>query len=281
MNDNSINFLSGGERKKEPKKEKEEIKEVTFVITPEKEAEKTQEVSSKVSPKEKKEKKSLFSFLKNIFQKKKKTFPKEEIDKEKEIKTQKETLASPEISFIPEKIIITPKVVKEKKIQLAIFIFLALIIVFSLYLFANFLIEKKTKEIRLLKEELKSIKEENANFYNLLKDISHLERNVSYAEKLFKKHPHFTNLLSFLEKYTLPEVYYQDLSVDLSGKITLPAVAKNLSSMVKQLVVFQSIDEVEEVKFSGFNFLEEREGERPVSFQIQLILKDKIFYSSP
>lgn len=298
MNNNFIDLLPEEKRRKELKKE-EKKKEVTFVFTKEKEKKSTEEISAqnktKILKEKEKKKKNLFSFLKNIFHPKtsSKDFPKEEsekVSKELEKPTQPAISTSPEISLMPEKIVITQKLIRRKIIHLLIFVFLAAMVVFSLYLLTDFLLSKKTKEIRLLQEELSLMEEKNSRFYDLLQNIANYERNISYAEELFKTHPRWTSFLAFLEKYTLPEIYYRDLSADLSGEITLPAVAKNFSSMIKQLVVFQSADEyVEEVKFSGFNFLteekkegeEKKENERSISFQIQLILKDKVFYPSP
>ncbi|MCX7779155.1 MAG: hypothetical protein N2259_02860 [Patescibacteria group bacterium] len=293
MNNNYINLLPGEKRSREIKKE-ERREKVTYLITKEKEPEEKKKNSfqeKQTQRIEKKEKGRLFSFLRNVFRSQfssKSHSQKEGQKTTTELKTvsQPEMPTSPEISLMPEKVLITQKLVRQKIIQLLIFVFLTIVIVVSLYFFTNSLLHKKINETQSLREELSLIEEKNLRFQDLLNEIKNYEERVALAEKLLKTHPRWTNFLAFLEKYTLPEISYQNLSADLSGKITLPAVAKDLSSMLKQLIIFQSADEyVEEVKFSGFTFLapeeEKKESGPQISFQIHLILKDKVFYPSP
>lgn len=68
---------------------------------------------------------------------------------------------------------------------------------------------------------------------------------------LLNKHVYWSNFFSFLEKNTLPNVFYQDFSGDTSGEYLLKARTDSFDSMAKQLKVFRRAAEVIEVSSEG------------------------------
>ncbi len=68
---------------------------------------------------------------------------------------------------------------------------------------------------------------------------------------LLSKHVYWSNFFSFLEKNTLPNVFYQDFSGDTSGEYLLKARTDSFDSMAKQIKVFRRAAEVIEVSSEG------------------------------
>ena len=62
---------------------------------------------------------------------------------------------------------------------------------------------------------------------------------------------YWSNFFSFLEKNTLPNVFYQDFSGDTSGEYILKARTDNFDSMAKQLKVLRRAADVLEVDSEG------------------------------
>ncbi|HNW55915.1 MAG TPA: hypothetical protein PKN62_02455 [bacterium] len=71
------------------------------------------------------------------------------------------------------------------------------------------------------------------------------------VNNLLSNHIYWNNFFSFLEKNTLPNVFYEDFSGDTSGEYLLKARTDSFDSMAKQLKVFRRAPEVLEVSSEG------------------------------
>lgn len=71
------------------------------------------------------------------------------------------------------------------------------------------------------------------------------------VSELLNKHIYWNNFFSFLEKNTLPNVFYQDFIGDTNGDYILKARTDNFDSMAKQLKVFRQSPDVLEVSSEG------------------------------
>jgi len=278
MNDDSIELLPEEMRKRGELKKEEKRKEAIFVI-PKKEEKELPVSEEKVKEELIKKKRSLFDLFKKFFRKK--PFKKEEvripeIKKEEKMKipTEVPQVKTPEVSLMPEKIIVTPKLIKKKVLTLIGVIIFCCLIVFTLSLVLNYLYQTKLKKVESLRQEIKKTESAISGYSELVFTLRILENKVFKIDRLLDNHIYFSKFFSALERYTLAEVYYKDLSIDTSGKLILPAVAKDLSSLLKQLTIFQNApDFIKEVKFSSFTPLRGEKEER-VEFKIELILVD-------
>ncbi|PIR92850.1 hypothetical protein COT99_03945 [Candidatus Falkowbacteria bacterium CG10_big_fil_rev_8_21_14_0_10_43_10] len=93
-------------------------------------------------------------------------------------------------------------------------------------------ISENDRKILAKEKELQDLKKEVEKF-NRLKD------KVREAKDLFNKHIYWTNFFSYLENSTLPGVYYESFSGDLTGKYILPVIAKDFKTFITQLQAFQ------------------------------------------
>lgn len=184
-----------------------------------------------------------------------------------------------EISLMPEKIVITPKLIKKKIFILIRTVIICGLVVFGLFLMLNKIYQNKLKKAEFLRQEIKKADTAISDYSDMVFTVKNLEDRTAKIKKLLDNHIYFSKFFSALERYTLPEIYYLDLSLDTSGKVVLPAMAKDLSSLLKQMTIFQNApDFIKEIKFSGFNIIQgTKDKQGGLSFRIELILIDDFF----
>jgi len=134
-----------------------------------------------------------------------------------------------------------------------------------------------------------SLKQRNALLDSKIKEIGdyewRLKKNNELAERiknidnLRKNKLAWSNFFDLLEKYTLNGVYYNNLSIDTSGNFLLPGIADSYETVAKQLALLnQASDFVKDVKISNIQiFSDNKTGASGISFQLRLILADKVF----
>jgi hypothetical protein len=71
------------------------------------------------------------------------------------------------------------------------------------------------------------------------------------VNEMLSKHIYWNNFFSFLEKNTLPNVFYQDFSGDTKGDYILRAKTDSFDSMAKQIKVFRLSPDVIEASSEG------------------------------
>lgn len=69
---------------------------------------------------------------------------------------------------------------------------------------------------------------------------SRLNQRVTAVSKLLDQHPRWTNVFEIIEDYTLPAVYYENMSATTDGHLSLTAYAPNYAGVVDQLRVFEN-----------------------------------------
>ena len=86
---------------------------------------------------------------------------------------------------------------------------------------------------------------------NEVGDVLDFRLRLMLVSELLNDHIYWSNFFSFLEKNTLPNVFYQDFSGDTGGEYILKARTDNFDSMAKQLKVFRRSADVLEVDSEG------------------------------
>lgn len=110
--------------------------------------------------------------------------------------------------------------------------------------------EKEMDEVRAFNEKLKTV------------------------SSLLNNHVYWSNLFTFFEENTLKEVYFDKFNGDLTGKFTIPAVARNLESISYQLDVLKASDKV---KDASYDTGQGRATSATVKFNLGLTVDPKIF----
>ncbi len=86
---------------------------------------------------------------------------------------------------------------------------------------------------------------------NEVGDVLDFRLRLMLVSELLNGHVYWGNFFSFLEKNTLPNVFYQDFSGDTGGEYILKARTDNFDSMAKQLKVLRRAADVLEVDSEG------------------------------
>lgn len=160
------------------------------------------------------------------------------------------------------------KIIIRKNINILFTFILFLIIVYFLAFFM-----KKELSNRLI-----SIDKRNQTVSIELAKISKLDsilfiNRLESLKKILDNHVYWSNVFTFLEKVTLPNVRYTGFSGDVVSKsISLTVKTADLLSMVKQLIVFENLGEVKSVTFGGVRFLEDG-----IGFSLKIILSDSVW----
>jgi hypothetical protein len=89
-------------------------------------------------------------------------------------------------------------------------------------------------------KNLDSITQQIAHEESQAQEILNFNDKLTAVAYLLNNHIYWTNFFKFLEDNTIPEVYYESFSGDLSGKYILPAVAKDFRSVSTELKVLQA-----------------------------------------
>lgn len=113
---------------------------------------------------------------------------------------------------------------------------------------------------------------------NEVGDVLDFRGRLIVVNDLLKNHIYWSDFFSFLEKNTLPNVFYQDFSGDTSGEYLLKARTDSFDSMAKQLKVFRRAPEVIEVSSEGGEMIkveEKSKAEDGIKTDDQLIANDE------
>jgi len=137
-----------------------------------------------------------------------------------------------------------------------------------------------SKDVQTIRTQVGQLEEEIVQYENYKKDAIEVQTRIGWVRQLLDKHIYWTEFLAKLEKYTIPEVYYSDLSADTGGSLVLSAHGINFTSVAKQLLALrQAADFVEKVSITSAS-VQAGEGGQVVGvdFGINLTLVDGVFY---
>jgi len=196
------------------------------------------------------------------------------VPSKKKIPTGITTGAQPEveISLMPDEAPVTQRMVYEKiLILLAVAAFLFLI-VFLGWSWVNWRSELARTQINQIKVEMLATEGKINSYNDSLQQIRLLEKQSNRAISLLRDHVYWTKFFNLLETHTVPDVYYSNFVAKAGDKITLPAVARDLTSVARQLAAFYSApDFVEDATITNLVA-----GPKSVNFNITLTLNPDV-----
>lgn len=190
----------------------------------------------------------------------------------KEIKPKK-FFGSPEITLMPKKGQIIPRIVHDR-LLLLLAVGIVLITVFGMtWIYADWHFDKMAEEVRRLEIESELLAAQVEPYLELRDRMIEVKAKTTRVEEILKNHIYWTKFFELLEFYTVPDVYFGNFGADISKEIALNATAKDLVSVVRQMIAFSNApDFIEEVKISGIS-----PGRDGISFNIDLKLVDDVF----
>jgi len=115
---------------------------------------------------------------------------------------------------------------------------------------------------------------------NLKKEMSSIDglrEKMKAAKNIIDNHIYWTNFFSYLEKNTLPGVYYSEFSGDLSGEYAIPAGTGEFRNFISQMENWQQENEYTIAATSGGAEVNQSGKEDAVSFELELKVNPEIF----
>lgn len=141
-----------------------------------------------------------------------------------------------------------------------------------------FIYESKSKDMVNKEIQINNVLGETIKTYKSLADEdSKLREKIDVISALLESHISWKIFLKNLEEETIPEVTYNDMSVSTSGVLSISAVAKDYTSLARQMVVFQETDWIESIDITSAHFQEvTTSGQGGVAFNIQIKIDNNI-----
>ena len=186
-----------------------------------------------------------------------------------------------DVNLIPQEVLDKLKP-RKKLISLGFFtlgtiVFIVLVYVGMVVYQAN--LAKKTEEVN---QEIVQVEEQIVNYQTIKVEAQRVNQKINRINSLLDEHIYWSAFLDTLALYTIPNVYYQSIAGDVSGAVTLSAVAKSYADIAHQLIVFRSAEDfIESVVISsgsGKTESDTEEGAAGVNFSISLTIISDVFY---
>ncbi|MFA6588008.1 MAG: hypothetical protein WCT08_02980 [Patescibacteria group bacterium] len=196
------------------------------------------------------------------------------------------------VNLVPEEY--QTKTGPKLKVYFALTILIPILIIagmsFGLWIYTKNVQNKISKindELQLVKTQIESITTGTLTYAQAL------QQKTSSLNTVLNQHVYWDKFFMYLEKYTLPSVSYQNMSVDITGGVSLSATTKTFDDVGRELLILkQAADFVNEVtitsavKASIANPLAanppdqkvEQKTEEVVNFSIALKVKPEIFF---
>lgn len=159
----------------------------------------------------------------------------------------------------------------------------ALLILGAWYGSSNFLSSYAAKAT-VLQDELRSIGSERLRYKITDADLNFTYQYYSVVRSLLENHITWSRFFVLLEKYTVPEVYYTNFSVNAvtDTHLSFQVVAYDLKSALKQYLVLKKYAEefCTNVQMTNLNVsgLGSEEGDTTVTYNLSFELVPNLFY---
>jgi len=178
------------------------------------------------------------------------------------------------VSLIPQEKAEKGPNTKLRKIVLAVLILLEIVLIVVLVFFVRTQIDLKTQEEQALSQSVESLKSEIESMRLEQQDLWIFEKKLAAMSTLLDGHVYTSKILKFLEKNTLPNVWYSSYISSEGGKVVLEVNAKDMETAAKQIAHFQTFEEIEEANVNSFHTRSAEDGGGgEVGFEMQIIFK--------
>ncbi|PIQ80512.1 MAG: hypothetical protein COV79_00010 [Parcubacteria group bacterium CG11_big_fil_rev_8_21_14_0_20_41_14] len=126
-----------------------------------------------------------------------------------------------------------------------------------------------------------ALKETIATYKSLDDEDSILRKKLDIVSILLLKHISWYSFLGKLEQETIPEVAYMSMSASSEGAMSITALAKDYTSLARQMTVFQNTKWIERIDVTAASLIEDTATiPGGVSFDMQVFINKNILYSS-
>ncbi|MCF7907067.1 hypothetical protein K9K85_02190 [Patescibacteria group bacterium] len=156
------------------------------------------------------------------------------------------------VSLMPEETMIISRVVRSRLIFLILSIVIISVLFILTRLYGGLYFDKRAAEVENIKREISLLEVQSRDFLEQRNAVIKLNNKAEEVQRALDQHIYWRNFFDFLEKYTLPDVYFGDFTAQAQEPVRLNAQAKDLISLARQIVAFREADDfVEKIEVSG------------------------------
>ncbi|MFH1534832.1 MAG: hypothetical protein ABIF80_02505, partial [Patescibacteria group bacterium] len=193
-----------------------------------------------------------------------------------------EKIQSLDVNLIPDDVLVKLEP-KSKLRQLGLAVIIIAVLVGLIYGYMMYRESKIEGDIQVVVVEIESVEQELNNLGYIRESALVLKKQIDSVSQLLNVHIYWSQFLEYLEKYTLPDVYYKNLAATKAGIVTLSASAVDLATLADQYLIFQNAsDFVESVTIesavSAQNTEDNEIGSGAVDFNISLTINPDTFF---
>ncbi|MBU0648503.1 hypothetical protein KJ969_00080 [Patescibacteria group bacterium] len=185
-----------------------------------------------------------------------------------------------QVSLIPPERTERGPSTKLRKIAFVVLLLLEIILIGALFLFIRAQVDSSTREKLALDQSIESLKSEIDSVRLEQQDLWIFEKKLAAMSTLLPGHVHASKILKFLEKSTLPDVWYSSYISSEGGKVVLEVMAKDMETAAEQIAHLQTFEEIAEINVNSFQARPlEDGGAGEVSFDMQIIFRPEFLLS--
>jgi hypothetical protein len=183
------------------------------------------------------------------------------------------------ITLIPEEAV-SPEEARrprQKAILVAIIVILVLVLGGSFGLLKWYQ-GKFVLELENIEKDIASIEKQITSLDEAKNRAEILQKQFVVADKLLAKHVYWTEVFSFMEKNTVPDVYFKNFVGGVDGSVSLSGIGKSYRAVAEQIVSLREAENAEKISITSASASVAPTGETTeVNFDAKLKLKPEIF----
>ena len=134
--------------------------------------------------------------------------------------------------------------------------FFSFALLFGSYLVLDYFEKKATRQFNNIDFSLKEAQSKIGLFQELESESRGLQNKIKLSKYILGNHVYWNNALGFLEKNTIPTVYYRNLSSNVISGFSVTAIAIDYESVARQLLALQKSPLVEDVTVASITLEE-------------------------
>lgn len=182
------------------------------------------------------------------------------------------------ITLMPAELVERPEIKRTKQMTILVIIILILGAILAVsFGILKWQDAKVVTELKRVEANLAAINQQIKNLEERKNQAQILQRQLKAASKLLDQHIYWTNVFDFLEKNVIADVYFSNFIGANDGFITMSAVAKSYKALAKQIVVFQTSEQIDKVSITSASASVDPMGKiLEVNFDAKLKLKPDV-----
>src|SRR3989338_7010837 len=166
-----------------------------------------------------------------------------------------------DVNLATKDLLVSAKKANQRRVAVLVFsLLLSCTILAAGYFYVTYSGSQLQDELIALDDQSEDLTLQLDVYQDSLREIVVLQKQLMGLTELVSHHRYWSNVLTFLEDYTVTDVYFTDFIVTDENEVVLSAVAPNYNTISKQMTSFElAKKEISDVSVLSANVQESRE----------------------